>query len=86
MITIYKTISSETPSQGKTTVPSFQQWSTAALDYMKLHPLFPQLSDLLTDPKAELYLTLLDSPFKHVLKTITVILCQRERLSTILNL
>lgn len=86
MIITYKTSSAETPSQGKTTVPSFQQRSTAVLDYMKLHPAFPQLSDLLTDPKAEFYPTLLDSPFKHVLKTITVTLCQREGLSTILNL
>lgn len=86
MITIHKTTSAEIASHGKTTVHSFQQRSTAVLDYMKLHPQFPQLSGLLTDPKTQLYLTLKDESSKDVLKTVTFTICQRIRLSTILDL
>lgn len=53
----------------------------------RLHEIAPSVSTTIRFadwPKG--YPTLLDSPFKDVLKTITVTLGQRERLSTILNL
>lgn len=71
MITIHKTTSAVTASEGKTTVLLFQQRSTAVLDYIKLHPVSTTIRSA-DWPKG--YRTLLDSPFKDVLKTITVTL------------